>query len=228
MFQHPDGTGEGARRGTGGDLGTQGGGIGPARIEPFGSSRRGTQSLPHTSPEGCDPFPATPNPSWLRCPQGIPALCPQGTLLQPHPRQENRSQLPAWLQQGLQELLVLTEKFPKAAEPREVPAQGWATWIREHPMGSTGSLEEPGLNWILLKTKGELWGGDQLFPNSYDKHSIFQSLNIPSFLHPRNSPGTSDSSSAGSSSSFPVPVPQQIPSAPAHPSPPHSRAVPDP
>lgn len=79
--------------------------------KPFGGSRRGAQHrLPHTFP-----LPIHPKPLLPAVPlQGIPGLCPRGALLQRHPRQENRSQLPAWPQEGLQEILVLTEKYPTA------------------------------------------------------------------------------------------------------------------
>lgn len=67
-------------------------------------------------------------------------------------------------------------------------------------MGSMGSSEEPSLNWILLKTKSELQVGGQPLSHPCHKHLSSQCLSTPSFLQPRNSPGKSDSSSAGNRS----------------------------
>lgn len=96
---------------------------------------------------------------------------------------------------------MLTGKYPKPTEPtRSQLRVVWATWLSEHPMGSTGSLEEPSLNWILLKTKSEFWGGGQPLSHPCPKHLTSQCLSTPRFLQPLNSPGKSDSSSAGNRS----------------------------
>lgn len=119
--EHPDGTGQRDKVGAGQAWGwvwdllaqTQLCGVGLVLLvtKPFGGSRRGAQRrLPHTFPLPTHPKPLLPAVLL----QGTAGLCPQGTLLQCHPRQENRSQLPAWLQEGLQEILVLTEKYPTA------------------------------------------------------------------------------------------------------------------
>lgn len=64
--------------------------------KPFGGSRRGAQHrLPHTFPLPIHPKPLLP---------AVP-LSPQAG---------EQIQLPAWLQEGLQEILVLTEKYPTA------------------------------------------------------------------------------------------------------------------
>lgn len=148
--------------------------------KPLGGSRRGAQRrLPPTFP-----LPTHPKPLLPAVPlQGTAGLCPQGTLLQCHPRQENRSQRGS--KRVCRRSWCSQRNTPQQTEPQEVPAQIWALWISEHPMGSTGSSEEPSLSWILLKTKPELWGGGQPLSHSYRRHSTPSSELLPaSSEHP--------------------------------------------
>lgn len=208
-----------ARPGTWGALGTEGagpprpdpalrGGIGPARDKTL---RRQQERGPAPPPSHIPTAHPSKTPPARRAP-----LTP-GRRTDPAPQRGSRRVCRrSWCSR---------RNTPQQTEPQEVPAQVWAPWATEHPRGSPGSSEEPGLSWVLLKR--ELWGGGQPLPRSYHKHSTSQPP--PASEHPgdRATAAVLGTGVWGTAGSFPVPVPQRLPSAPARPSLPHFRALPN-
>lgn len=180
--------------------------------KPFGGSRRGAQHrLPHTFP-----LPIHPKPLLPTCPSRESRDCAlRGHFCNVTPGRRTDPSSRRGSRRVCRRSWCSRRNTPQQIEPQEVPAQVWAPWATEHPMGSTGSSEEPGLSWVLLKR--ELWGGGQPLSRSYHKHSTSQRLNTsqppPASEHPGDRATVLGTGVWGTAGSFPVPVPQRLPSA---------------